>query len=38
MWQAVACIFGHNMKVEYDASVEDLMIERAVKLVETGQF
>jgi len=38
MWQTVALIFGHNMKVEYDARVEDLMIERAVKLVEAGQF
>ncbi len=38
MWQTVACIFGHNMKVEYDARVEDVMIERAVKLVEAGQF
>lgn len=38
MWQAVAVIFGHNMKTQYDADGEDLMIERAIKLVETGQF
>lgn len=38
MWQTLACLFGHNMKVEYDALVEDIMIERAVKLVESGQF
>lgn len=38
MWQAVARVFGHNMKVEYDAAIEDIMIERAVKLVEAGQF
>jgi hypothetical protein len=38
MWQTVARIFGHNMKAEYDANVEDIMIERAVKLVESGQF
>ena len=38
MWQTVACLFGHNMKIEYDANVEDIMIERAVKLVEGGQF
>lgn len=38
MWQTLAVIFGHNMKAEYDANVEDIMIERAVKLVETGQF
>ena len=38
MWQTVARIFGHNMKSEYDAAVEDIMIERAVKLVESGRF
>ncbi|MEI8137234.1 MAG: DUF4294 domain-containing protein [Bacteroidota bacterium] len=38
MWQTVACIFGHNMKSEYDGKVEDIMIERAIKLVENGQF
>jgi hypothetical protein len=38
MWQAVARLFGHNMKAEYDANVEDIMIERAVKLVEAGRF
>lgn len=38
MWQAVARIFGNNMKSEYDAGSEDIMIERAVKLVEAGQY
>lgn len=38
MWQTVARLFGHNMKAEYDPLVEDIMIERAVKLVEAGQF
>ena len=38
MWQTVARIFGHNMKVEYDGNVEDIMIERAIKLVEEGRF
>lgn len=38
MWQTVAVIFGHNMKVEYDANVEDIMVERAIKLVEEGRF
>lgn len=38
MWQAVARVFGHNMKAEYDGSNEDLLIERAVHLVETGVF
>ncbi|MBX3163033.1 MAG: DUF4294 domain-containing protein [Bacteroidetes bacterium] len=37
MWQAVAVVFGHNMKSTYDP-VEDIMIERAIKLVEAGQF
>jgi hypothetical protein len=38
MWQTVALIFGHNMKAEYDANAEDIMIERAVKIVEAGEF
>lgn len=38
MWQTVACLFGNSMKVEYDARVEDIMVERAVKLVESGLF
>ncbi len=38
MWQAVARIFGNNMKDEYDANLEDIMIERAIKIVEAGQF
>lgn len=38
MWQTVARIFGHNMKVEYDGVEEDLMIERAIKLIEAGRF
>jgi len=38
MWQTVARIFGHNMKVEYDGNVEDILIERAIKLVEEGRF
>lgn len=38
MWQSLASLFGNSMKVEYDPENEDLMIERAVKLVESGQF
>jgi hypothetical protein len=38
MWNALATLFGNNMKCEYDASVEDAMIENAVKLVERGDF
>jgi hypothetical protein len=38
MWQTLASLFGNSMKVEYDGAVEDIMIERAIKLVEAGQF
>jgi len=38
MWQGVARIFGSNMKSEYDPMGEDIMIERAIKLIEAGQF
>lgn len=38
MWQALARLFGNTMKHEYDGNTRDIMIERAVKLVESGQF
>ncbi len=38
MWQSVARLFGSNMKSAYDAEGEDIMIERAIKLIEAGQF
>lgn len=38
MWQGLARLFGNNMKAEYDPTGEDVMIERAIKLVEAGQF
>lgn len=38
MWQSLARIFGSNMKSEYDPKGEDIMIERAIKLIEAGQF
>ena len=38
MWQSVARIFGNNMKSEYDPQGEDIMVERAIKLIEAGQF
>ena len=38
MWQSVARLFGNNMKSEYDPTGDDVMIERAIKLVEAGQF
>jgi len=38
MWQSVARIFGSNMKTEYDPEGEDIMIERAIQLIEAGSF
>lgn len=38
MWNALATLFGNNMKCEYDPGTEDMMIENAVKLVERGDF
>lgn len=38
MWQSLARLFGSNMKDEYDPTGEDVMIERAIKLIEAGQF
>lgn len=38
MWQTLACLFGNTMKHQYDATTNDVMIENAVKLVESGQF
>ncbi len=38
MFQAVAKVFGHNLKSEYDPINEDFMIERAIKVVEAGFF
>lgn len=38
MWQSVAKLFGNNMKSEYDPKGDDIMIERAITLIEAGQF
>ncbi len=38
MWQALAFIFGNSMKVTYDPTDEDYMVEKAVQLVEKGYF
>jgi hypothetical protein len=38
MWQAVARLFGNDMKDEYEAAAEDIMIEKAIALVERGDF
>ncbi|HQQ93381.1 MAG TPA: DUF4294 domain-containing protein [Bacteroidia bacterium] len=38
MCQAIALVFGHNMKVEFGKESEDLMVEKAIKAVESGFF
>lgn len=38
MWQSLARLFGSNMKTEYDPKGDDILIERAIKLVEAGQI
>jgi uncharacterized protein YlbG (UPF0298 family) len=38
MWQSLARLFGSNMKSEYDPKGDDIMVERAIKLIEAGQF
>lgn len=38
MWQALAKLFGNDMKSEYDAQTEDIMIEKAIAMVERGDF
>lgn len=38
MWQSLARLFGSNMKARYDPTGDDIMIERAIKLIEAGQF
>ena len=37
-WQALARIFGSNLKSEYDAQGEDRLIEQIVILIENGQL
>jgi len=37
-WQSIARIFGSNLKSEYDAKGEDLMIEEIVVKIEQGQL
>lgn len=38
MWQALARLFGNDMKTEYEAATEDMMIEKAIAMVERGDF
>jgi hypothetical protein len=37
-WQALARLFGSNLKSEYDPEGEDRLIEEIVKLIENGQL
>jgi hypothetical protein len=38
MWQTLAKMFGSDMKEEYDAVVDDKLIEIAIQQIEAGQF
>lgn len=37
-WQALARLFGSNLKSEYDAEGEDRLIEEIIVLIENGQL
>lgn len=37
-WQALARLFGSNLKSEYDARGEDRLIEEIILLIENGQL
>ncbi len=37
-WQAIARLFGSNLKTEYDAEGEDKMIEEIMLMIEKGQL
>lgn len=37
-WQTIARIFGSDLKSQYDPKGDDFLIERVVKLIETGQI
>jgi len=36
MWQGVACVFGNNLKADYDPYGDDAKIEEVVVLIEMG--
>lgn len=38
MWQAVARLFGSNLKEQYDPEGEDKMIEEIVAMIEAGEI
>jgi hypothetical protein len=37
-WQAVARVFGSNLKTTYDPDGEDKLIEQIVLMIEAGQL
>lgn len=37
-WQAIARLFGSDLKSQYDPAGDDYLIERVVRLIETGQI
>lgn len=37
-WQTIARIFGSDLKSRYDPQGEDYLIERVVRMIETGQI
>lgn len=38
MWQAVARLFGSNLKEQYDPDGDDQMIEEIVQMIESGEI
>lgn len=38
VYQGIAKLFGHNLKKRYDPEGDDRMLERVVRLVESGQL
>lgn len=38
MWQSVAVLFGSSLKYQYDANGDDVMIERIICMIESGEI
>jgi hypothetical protein len=37
-WQAIARLFGSNLKTEYDPQGEDKILEEIMVMIENGQL
>ena len=37
-WQTIARLFGSDLKSQYDPQDDDFLVERVVRLIETGQI